>query len=118
MPNEITFDEIVVKSESIPKLEVCLHWDCQEGWCEEYNPDDPDDEPLLRFDVMYKRNVEDNGSYCTQLKATDNRELLTRAAAAILKEAGDCFDGKGFSGGFKKTMEWLSWIRIKDGKII
>ena len=118
MDSLLTFDEIVAKSKIIPELEVCLHWDCHEGWCGEYNPNDPNDKPLLRFDVIYKGEIEDNGSYCTQLKATDGRQLLISATESILREAEESFDGEHCSNGFKKTMEWMSWIGIKDGKII
>lgn len=117
MPNEITFKEITVKSKTVPKLKVCLHWDCHEGYQEEYRDNDPTDAPLLRFDVIYGKQQVDDGSYCTLLKATDDRNLLILAAMAVLREAEDCFDGKYFSNGFKKTMEWLSWLEIKDGKL-
>ena len=32
-------------------VRIQLHDDCGEGWDGDYNPDDSDDEPLLRFDV-------------------------------------------------------------------
>ena len=57
--------------------------DIGEGWSGDYNPDDPTDTPLLRFDVLELTKVEglfsdspelewevlDDASYCTQMPA-------------------------------------------------
>ena len=105
-------------------LSVFLSWDCGEGVCGDYDPEDDDDVPLLRFDVIYGKDPEqvENGSYCTQLEATDDRRLLVKAAQTILKEAENSLsvkeDGTLERNGFKRTMEWLSWIQVKDGKLV
>jgi hypothetical protein len=116
MPKEINFKEIIVKSKKYPKLSVSLNWECGEGYSEYYNPDDPTDAPLLRFDVLMKDDQLDNGSYCTLLKATDNRILLRRIAKYILSEAEDHFNGKETTGNFKRIMEELSWSEIDNGE--
>jgi hypothetical protein len=117
MSKEINFKEIIVKSKKYPKLSVSLNWDCGEGYDGYYDASDPTDAPLLRFDVMVKGEQVDDGSYCTLLKATYDRKLLRAAAKEILKESEDKFNGKTFSGGFKKLMEQLSWINIENGQI-
>jgi hypothetical protein len=60
--------------------------DINEGYKGEYDPDDPDDVKLLRFDVSIRKKkggawqVSDSCSYCTQIPvdtpATTRRSLL------------------------------------------
>lgn len=66
------------------KYRVTLEW-IGEGLSGDYNPDDPDDLPLLRFTV-YKRfggtwEQLDDGSYCTLLTTS----LTPAQAQAVLK---------------------------------
>jgi hypothetical protein len=104
------FKPIIIHSKKAKGLSVELSWDCQEGWSGDYDPKDPDDEPLLRFDVCLNGRCFDDGSYCTQLRATDPRRKLFKAARAILSEAEDSIS----NGCFKRTMEWMSWISVDD----
>jgi hypothetical protein len=109
------FKEINIKSKKVKGLSICLGWDCQEGEDGDYDPSDPNDTPYLRFDILYKGEQVDNGSYCTHLKATDHRELLEISAKGILAEAEKY--APGFSNGFKKAMEFLSWSEwARDGE--
>lgn len=117
MSKEINFKEIIVRSKQYSKLSVSLNWDCGEGYSEYYNPDDPDDAPLLRFDVLVKNEQADDGSRCTLLKATDDRKLLRQAAKAVLNQAENYYNGKEFRGGFKKEMDFMSWLKIENGKL-
>ena len=120
------FKGIAVKSKKIKGLSVELTWDCSEGHSGDYDPTDPTDEPLLRFDVIlvdgknYKE-IQD-GSYCTNLKATDDRKLLTKAVKCILNEAESTIylteDKEVAYHGFKRIMEGLSWIKIENGKVV
>ena len=115
------FKSILIKSKQIKGLSVELHWDCYEGVCGDYNEDDPTDEPLLRFDVLYNGEQLEDSSYCTNLRADDDRALLTRAVQAILAEAEDSRDGNdddyNFGFRFKKRGEWLSHLCITNGKL-
>ena len=115
------FKAIEVRSQSIKGLSVELHWECGEGLDGDYMADDPNDVPLLRFDVLYKGEQIENASYCTQLKATDKRPLLLKAAKCILKDAEDSFyeiPDRGLAGVGKRQMEQLSWIGIENGKVV
>jgi hypothetical protein len=114
---ELSFEEISIKSKKIKGLSVVLEWDCGEGICGDYNEEDPNDVPLLRFDVMFKGEQADNGSYCTQLQVTDKRPLLKKAVKLILNVAEKYFGDEGSLSGFKRSMEELSWMEIKDGKL-
>ena len=85
--------------------------DIGEGLCGDYNPADPEDEPLLRFDVYKKEDGEwvavNDGSYCTRNSVFTPVKDLKSMARTIYTEMKDALDG-GYSG--KKTAEGLSWI--------
>ena len=93
-----------------------------DGWSGDYNEDDPDDDPILRFDV-YKRVDDycgsewepvDNGSYCTRLKTTTPRWMLKKVLDRIMWHVKDSV----LSGSsIKRTCEWFSWFSEDDFKI-
>ena len=82
-----------------------------EGWSGDYNPDDPEDTPLLRFscDKLVNGDWEgmDDASYCTQLPITTPKKYLKRGAEIIL-EAIDT------DSSYKRELEWLSWFCLDD----
>ena len=95
-----------------------VEWvDIGEGWSGDYNPDDPEDVALLRFDVLELTKVEglfsdspeleweqmDDASYCTQMPADTSEADLRRGAEIIM----DATYGKT---NIKKICEELSWI--------
>jgi len=89
-------------------------WNCNEGWSGDYNPEDPDDTNLLRFDVMEldgngNREHLDDASYCTRMPADTPEKNLRRAAETIMNET------YGRSN-IKKICERLSWISPDDLK--
>lgn len=104
--------------------------DIGEGRCGEYNADDPEDEPLLRFDVQTSdaasamaqdpasAGVDDeddpdygwywvrDGSYCTQANAERvTGEQLHQLLTRLLQE----IDGE--TGSVKRQLEMASWWR-------
>jgi hypothetical protein len=83
-----------------------------EGNFGDYDPEDPEDEEFLRFDVS--RQGEDgqweqiqDGSYCTLMPVDTSVEILRAALVYILREIG---------GGFnvKRRLEQLSWLAPED----
>ena len=96
-------------------------YDAGEGICGDYNPEDPDDIPLLRFDI-YKKEGEDwvgvdDASYCTRMPATERLETLTRSLYIIFKEYNDVLkDDPDVS--VKKLGEALSWISPDDIEVL
>lgn len=94
-----------------------VEWvDLGEGWSGDYDPSDPEDEALLRFDVLQAPEGEepdwenfgnwelmDDASYCTQMPADSSEDILRRGAAIIM----DATYGKS---NIKKICEELSWI--------
>jgi len=96
-----------------------VEWvDLGEGWNGDYDPSDPEDTPLLRFDVLQLADVFDNpnadpvdetweqmddASYCTQMPADSSDDILRRAAELIMNATY----GKS---NIKKICEELSWI--------
>lgn len=119
------FKEILLKSKKVKGLSVSLNWDCGEGFNGDYDEDDVDDRPLLRFDVSYEPKKGhyyelQDASFCTQLGVYDDRKLLTKAAEAILKEAENSFkyDKKNDSASVgKRAMEHMSWLCIENGRL-
>jgi hypothetical protein len=81
----------------------------------DYNPDDPDDVNLLRFDVYVKlENGEwepiDDASYCTNMPADAPKEVLERALRCIFNRYRDVIDGPEIYTSVKKLGEELSYI--------
>lgn len=89
-----------------------------EGWHGDYDPEDPTDSPLLRFDVQTSDpewvRCDDASidagwywvdSYCTQVRANvvtgEQAETLLRSIVGRLN---------GETGSVKKILEELSWI--------
>lgn len=82
-----------------------------EGWCGDYDPDDPEDENLLRFDVYTRENGEwievNDSSYCTQVPANVSDEVAISVVKTIM---GEVYDSVNAGHPIKKLCERLSWI--------
>ena len=83
-----------------------------EGRSGDYDPDDPNDEPLMRFRVLQADedgdiSEVDNASYCTLISAALPKEKLKALATLILNKVADPVV-RGAS--IKKLCEELSWI--------
>jgi len=95
-----------------------------EGWSGDYDEEDEQDDPLLRFSVDQhifpdedsEENAEsyweqlDDASYCTRLPITTPTKHLAIAAAQILEEVEDHPDN------YKRELESLSWFEPDDFK--
>ena len=85
----------------------------EEGWYGNYDADDPDDVPLLRFDCYRKVKGEwesmDDASYCTRMPIDCPREYLEKAAKILMGVAQDSEDIS-----MKKRFEELSWFCPED----
>lgn len=93
-------------------VRVCWE-DIGEGICGDYDPDDPDDIPLLRFYVDIFRDgqweeVED-ASYCTRMPVNTPKPTLDRALRFLHAEYKDALSGYPYTS-VKKLGERLSWI--------
>ena len=112
-------------------VKVCLE-NIGEGACGSYDPEDPDDEPLLRFSVFGNRTAIEkelgrdafdhawegfgcdeewvalaDASYCTNIPATLPEADLRALLALLMEEVkGPVCDGNSI----KKLCERLSWI--------
>lgn len=129
------FEEIQVISED-GRVRVVLEW-LGEGHNGDYQTEDPEDEPLVRFSV-YRKYLPDeemaphflddvtpvaftsedwgwravaDGSYCTQLPATLPKEKLLQAAQAILNQVEGDISSQVRC---KKLLEQLSWLGPDD----
>jgi len=79
-----------------------------EGFSGDYDPENPEDKPLLRFNVMHRVGREwdqdSDGSFCTQVPATISQEEAKRLARHIWQKAQKPKES------LKRTCERLSWI--------
>ncbi len=92
-----------------------------EGWCGDYNENDPDDEELLRFDVYIMtegyvsedfdgwEEMEDS-SYCTQIPACTPRDVLEEKIKIIFERYRDMVVDYRLGTSVKKLGEELSWL--------
>lgn len=106
---------------------VKVEWtDLGEGTCGDYNPDDPEDIALLRYDAWVRvtgtnmdeiRGLEnnyegdewgykENGSYCTLTPVDTHGPVLERLAQIIANELANNLD----NGGWKSTAERMSYV--------
>jgi hypothetical protein len=93
-------------------VRITLHTDTYEGWEGNYNPNNPDDDLLFRFDVDRFIDGEwqavDDASYCTQLTADLPTEMVQKALSYLLNEI---YEAASQGNSIKKTCERLSWIQ-------
>lgn len=95
---------------------VELYW-CGEGWCGDYDEDDPHDLKLMRFDVSLvlpdgKCHEVDDASYCTQIAVSDPDEVKRKALAYITEQYAAALSSArdGYIPSVKRLGEHLSWI--------
>lgn len=123
---EVTFEQ---DEEGIPTVSatdgfLLVEWESiGEGHCGDYDPDDPEDEELLRFSVYVRipghtyptagweawEPVED-ASYCTLMPVTASNETLEKAIRTIFAEYRRAICRYPVSVSVKKMGEHLSWI--------
>jgi hypothetical protein len=114
MSDNISFTELALQRGD---LRVTWEW-IGEGWSGDYDADDPEDEPLLRFTVDKEVTMGnesgweqyDDGSYCTRMPVKTPTRILVDALGVILEAAEDSLQ----NGSFKKRMEELSWLCPDD----
>ena len=87
-----------------------------EGYNGDYNPLDPEDENLLRFDVYCKRTPDseweevEDASYCTNVPAKTPEDELERLLRILFDRYSDVIDDYLDGTSVKKLGEELSWI--------
>lgn len=106
--------------------DVAVEWyNAGEGWDGDYNPDDPEDVNLLRFDFYGRKDgkwltVLDS-SYCTQVPADTPDNVLANLLEVLMDEGEDAVQialrdeenriwGDEISPAGRKVFEELSWI--------
>jgi len=94
------------------KNNVKVEWvELGEGFSGDYDPDDPDDVELLRFDVSVLIDKEwvdpGDASYCTLFPVNESDEIKMKALKLIMDEVYE-WASQGYS--VKKLCERLSWI--------
>ena len=88
-------------------------YDAYEGICGDYNPDNPDDIHLLRFDIYLNRDGQweavDDASYCTRVAYDTPVDTLVEKLYLIYRKYDDVFRSDP-EASVKKLGERLSWI--------
>ncbi len=93
--------------------------DIGEGLCGDYNPDDENDIPLLRFDVYVNSSKDGNpdnweevedASYCTRVSVNESKDVLEKKLRAIFNAYRETIYDYPISFSVKKLGESLSWI--------
>ena len=122
---EIVLDKDEETPVSISDDTLMVEWlNIGEGLCGDYNPDNPEDINLLRFDVSYADKEQSNetvtvweevedASYCTNTPADTAEEDLIRLLYAIFREYRSKIDGYP-EVSLKKLGEGLSYISPAD----
>lgn len=92
-----------------------LDWDeIGEGWSGDYDPDDPEDEELLRFTFFRLEDGEwaevDDASYCTRVPVDTDLAERQRLLEVLLEELVAAAE----HGGAKRRAEELSWVGPGD----
>lgn len=82
-----------------------------EGLHGDYNPDDPDDVPLLRFTVLKDGEQVDDASYCTRVDANTDEENIVYILERIFEAV---YDRVKSGESVKKLCEELSWLVIEE----
>ena len=87
--------------------------DCGEGPDGDYDPDNPNDVALLRFDVRYKDadgywEFANDASYCTGVPVDTDPARVQELLQTIMNEVHGKIDAHG--GGIKKICERLSHL--------
>jgi hypothetical protein len=97
----------------IIKGRVRVEWvDLGEGLDGDYDPDDPNDVALLRFDVSWKNlqgewEAADDASYCTDVPTATPLPVQQRLLEILMDEVYEPLTDRH---SIKKLCERLSWI--------
>jgi hypothetical protein len=114
-------DAFFVNESKLPSIirgNVRIDWvNLGEGFDGDYDPENPDDVNLLRFDVYRNNGIDwvevDDGSYCTQVPANANHSSLRLILTSFMDYIYDDIVSVGKS---KRKCEQLSWTDL-DGNI-
>jgi hypothetical protein len=114
-------DAFFVNDSKLPSIirgNVRIDWvNLGEGYDGDYDPENPDDVNLLRFDVYRNNGIDwvevEDGSYCTQVPAKSNHITLRRILSSFMDYIYDDITSVGKA---KRKCEQLSWTDL-DGNI-
>jgi hypothetical protein len=114
-------DAFFVNDSKLPSIirgNVRIDWvNLGEGFDGDYDPENPDDVNLLRFDVYRNDGVNwvevDDGSYCTQVPVKTSHATLRRILSSFMDYIHDDITSVGKA---KRKCEQLSWTDL-DGNI-
>lgn len=107
-------DEVLVQGNVKVVLETL-----GEGWKGDYDPNDPDDEALIRFSVMSQYGLSEmaiqdghweyceDASYCTCVPVTLEPELRQKMLEEIMRQV---YPDASQGNSIKRICERLSWI--------
>jgi hypothetical protein len=80
-----------------------------EGRSGDYDPEDPEDVPLLRASLQYNGEVLDSGSYCTFAQVSTDREKLAESAQYLMKMIEVDSENLRFNHRVMEQWTWLNY---------
>ncbi len=115
-------DSIIEEWDLDPQTLLSIHddilrvdwYNADEGICGDYDPDNPEDMNLLRFDVYVKGPTGweevDDASYCSMIPASAPKDSLRRTLRRIFKKYREVIMSYPVEYSVKHLGENLSWI--------
>ena len=89
-----------------------------EGYNGDYDPEDPDDVSLWRFDVYYDGEPVDGCSYCTQVPLTASKAEVSAVLRTIMEAVYDKIVNDESASGICARLSWLDGSGEPVGKAI
>lgn len=103
--------------DTLQKGKVIIEWaELGEGWSGDYNPDDPEDEELLRFDAYIEDHEWEDDyptySYCTQFPASATPEQREAGLEYLMSHLYEPMSKDEWCRGEAERLSWigLDWI--------
>jgi hypothetical protein len=104
--NHPEFDDLVVKRKKNGKTYKVIWEYIGEGWNGDFDKNDDEDMPLLRFSTFISGKEVDCGSYCTRCPIDTKKKILLRFSKEILNALE--------LPSPKRRLEELSWLQPSD----
>lgn len=104
---------------TLKKGKVIIEWvELGEGYSGDYDPDDPEDEELLRFDAYINNHQweEPTYSYCTLFPVSATPEQRMAGLQYLMEHLYEPMSKKEYCRGDAERLSWISleWIKYPD----
>ena len=106
--------------DELQKGKVIIAWvELGEGWGGDYNPDDPDDEELLRFDAYIEDHEWEDDyptySYCTEFPVSATPEQRQAGLEYLMSHLYEPMSKGEWCRSDAERLSWICLDWIKEG---